>query len=164
MYRQETLDALCKQEREYQFKSFTQRDAIELGQLILKGSESLDRPIATKIILDDMEVFACFKQGTNETNNKWLFRKTNTVKRTQMCSLHVAVLRDLGLIKKEPWMDDEDHYALVGGGFPIIVDDLFRGIALVSGLPHLRDHQFLTDNIAQFIGKKQIQIPVFNID
>lgn len=162
MYRQETLDALLEQEREYQFKSFTQSDAIALGQLILKGSESLDRPIATKIILDDMEVFACFKQGTNETNNKWLFRKTNTVKRTQMCSLHVAVLRDLGLIKKEPWMDDEDHYGLVGGGFPIFVDGLFRGVALVSGLPHLRDHGFLTKQLALFTGKKEIIIPVFD--
>ena len=164
MYRQETLDALFKQESEYQFKSFTQSNAIELGQLILKRSESLDRPIATKIILDDMEVFACFKQGTNETNNKWILRKANTVKRTQKCSLEVAVQRHLKYIQEEPWMNDEDHYALVGGGFPIVIGGLFRGIALVSGLPHLRDHQFLVNSIAEYLGKKEIETPVFNID
>ncbi|SPT68923.1 Uncharacterized conserved protein [Anaerobiospirillum thomasii] len=163
MYRQETLDAIVEQEQLYKFKTFDHTAAIELGSLIIENSKDLDRPIATKIIFDDLEVFACFKQGTNEVNNRWLMRKTNTVKRTQMASLHVAVLRHLKMIEDEPWHDDEDHYALVGGGFPIVVNGLFRGIALVSGLPHLRDHQYLTNQIATYLGQKQIEVPVFNI-
>ena len=55
---------------------------------------------------------------------------------------------------KENWQQDESHYAFCGGGFPIIVNDEFRGVAMISGLPHLEDHRNLVEVMDQFCAQK----------
>jgi uncharacterized protein (UPF0303 family) len=48
---------------------------------------------------------------------------------------------------KAPWQHDEEHYAFCGGGFPLYVNGEFRGAAIISGLPHLKDHALLCETV-----------------
>lgn len=155
----EDLNELNKQEAILVFPKFDLEDAYALGTKLYADGQTEPKPIAIRIILDDLIVFQAFMPGTNETNHGWMNRKCATVNRTHHCSLWALAEKEVfGAIdgKIEAWHTDEAHYAFCGGGFPIFVrnDDgkkEFRGIAVISGLPHLQDHRRLTQSIAEYL-------------
>lgn len=49
--------------------------------------------------------------------------------------------------------------AFCGGGFPIVVNGVLRGAAIVSGRPHLEDHDLLTGVLAAFLGRDIPALP-----
>ena len=106
-----------------------------------------------RIVFDDIILYQSFLPGTDESNNQWMNRKQHTVERCHTSSLRAAVERELNGVK-ENWQQDESHYAFCGGGFPIIVNDEFRGVAMISGLPHLEDHRNLVEVMDQFCAQK----------
>ncbi len=150
------LEKLLEQEAILVFPKFDMADAYALGTKLYQDGQTEPRPIAARVILDDLTVFQAFLPGTNEGNNGWMNRKCATVNRTQGCSLRALAERDL-FGATETWENDDMHYALCGGAFPILVQDgtcvepEFRGIATISGLPHLEDHRRLTQSIAEFL-------------
>ena len=160
MYTEKSREALLKAEKEFVFDSMDANKALELGKLLVYEAEHFEeRPIAVRIILDDTVVFQYLMPGTNADNIRWMDRKCATVMRTGHCSLLQAVVNELEG-KTEPWMDDEFHYAYCGGAFPIKVNGVLRGIATISGLPHLQDHRRLTETIAHFLKKDPVLVPV----
>lgn len=159
MYTPETLEALKRAEKEFVFEKFDLDDAHALGEQLRRDAAGEPKPIAIRIVLDDLIVYQSFLPGTGEDNNGWMDRKCATVSRTHHCSLMAGVEREL-FGEKEVWQSDEAHYAFKGGAFPIVVKGEFRGIATISGLPHLQDHRRLTQTIAVMLGKEPILIPV----
>ncbi len=159
MYTLESLKALEKTEAELVFPKFDFEDAHTLGEMLREAGKKEPQPLAVRIVFDDLMVYQSFLPGTDEDNSRWMGRKCNTVARTHRCSLTQLVLNELEGIK-EPWQADKEHYAFCGGGFPIIVDGVYRGVATVSGLPHLDDHRVLTQTIAAFLGKTAPVVPV----
>ena len=150
------LEKLLEQEAILVFPKFDLEDAYALGTKLYQDGQTEPRPIAVRIILDDLMVYQAFLPGTNEGNNGWMNRKCATVNRTHGSSLRALAERDL-FGACEVWENDEAHYALCGGAFPILVqgtEDVepeFRGIATISGLPHLEDHRRLTQSIAEYL-------------
>ena len=69
-------------------------------------------------------------------------------------SLRAAVEREL-YGAKAPWQHDEEHYAFCGGGFPLYVNGEFRGAAIISGLPHLKDHALLCETVKAYWESKK---------
>lgn len=159
MYTKETLEALERAEREFVFEKFDLEDAHVLGEQLWRDGQTEPKPIAIRIVLDDLIVYQAFLPGTGEDNNGWLGRKCATVNRTHRCSLTAGVERDL-FGAKEAWQSDEGHYAFKGGAFPILVKGEYRGCIAISGLPHLQDHRRLTQTIAVFLRKELVLIPV----
>ena len=159
MYTNESLNALKQAESSFIFEKFDLEDAYKLGTMLYEQGKKEIKPIAVRIVLDDLIVYQAFMPGTNEGNNGWMNRKCNTVKRTHGSSLRQAVENEL-FGTKYAWQQDPDHYAYCGGAFPIVVNGDFRGIACISGLPHLQDHRCLTEVIAKFLNKEPILIPV----
>ena len=155
----EELNGLNEQEAILVFPKFDLEDAYALGTKLYADGQTEPKPIAVRIILDDLIVFQAFMPGTNETNHGWMNRKCATVNRTHHCSLRALAEKEVfGAIdgKVEAWQSDEAHYAFCGGGFPIRVrndheGEEFRGIAVISGLPHLEDHRRLTQSIAEYL-------------
>ena len=159
MYNRESLEALNKAEALYVFNEISQEKCLALGQKLVEDAKAYEeKPLAVRIILDDTIVFQYLMSGTNADNIRWMDRKCATVMRTGHCSLRQAVLNELEG-RKEEWMNDEFHYAFCGGAFPIKVNGVLRGIACVSGLPHLKDHKRLSDTIASFLNKEAIAVP-----
>jgi uncharacterized protein (UPF0303 family) len=159
VYTKETLEALKRAERTFVFEKFDLEDAHTLGERLWRDGQTEPKPIAIRIVLDDLIVYQAFLPGTGEENNGWMGRKCATVNRTHHCSLTAGVEREL-FGAREVWQSDEEHYAFKGGAFPIVVKGEYRGIITISGLPHLQDHRRLTQTLAEFLGKEPILIPV----
>lgn len=163
MFKIQSLEAMQAEQELYVFDSFDNTAAFELGKVLIE--RALDyahiKPMAFRIVFDDLAVFQYHMQGTSLFNKGWMDRKQHTVTRTHAPSLRALIEKELFGIK-EKWQTMDDYYAFVGGAFPINIKNEYRGMVIVSGLPHLLDHEMLVKSLAQFLGKKEIHIPVFN--
>lgn len=160
VYTAAALAALCAQEQELVFEKFDAADAWAVGGLLQEAMAHEAKPVAMQAVLDGFTVFRYFPPGTGEANEFWMGKKYNTVCRAQASSLRAAVELELSRQPPAAWQEDEQHYALCGGGFPIRV----RGKGLVgayciSGLPHLDDHRLLTAALARYLGLPPRTVP-----
>ncbi len=156
----EAKQILTKQEEVLKFTSFTNDDALKLGLLLVERAKQNSLKLAIEIKAANGQIlFLHALEGTALTNQNWMERKMNAVTGTGMsslmlgldCSLQKKTLADKGF--------ESNTTAAVGGAFPIKLENagLFA-IAAVSGLPHYEDHKFLTNTIAEYLGKEIPQI------
>jgi uncharacterized protein (UPF0303 family) len=54
---------------------------------------------------------------------------------------------------KENNVHDETH-AIHGGALPLITDEGFKGILIISGLPQVEDHLFAVEVLTEFLARK----------
>jgi uncharacterized protein (UPF0303 family) len=54
---------------------------------------------------------------------------------------------------KENNLTDETH-AIHGGALPLITEDGFKGILIISGLPQVEDHLFAVEVLTEFLARK----------
>jgi uncharacterized protein (UPF0303 family) len=54
-------------------------------------------------------------------------------------------------------LQDETH-AIHGGAIPLITDEGFQGILIISGLPQVEDHLFAVDVLTEFLARKGEEI------
>ena len=145
----------CEEEEgQLQFASFTQTDALELGNLLYETSKKYPKPVAIEIRMNHLTVFSYYPNGTNANNTLWLKAKAKTVDMTQHSSLHfwaeVQVSGETPETKRMP----ESEYACCGGGFPLIIKNVgVIGTICVSGLPHMDDHRVITETLSKYLGK-----------
>ena len=154
MYDEALLQELTELENTVRFDSFDFNDAYVLGSALRAAGEKAPKPIAVRIVLDGMILYQSFLPGTDATNNNWMDKKQRTVQLTGTTSLRAAVEREL-YGAKAPWQLDEEHYAFCGGGFPLYVDGQFHGAAIISGLPHLKDHALLCETVKGYWESKK---------
>ena len=126
MYDLKMLEEIKSQEERIHFSSFDYNDAYTLGTMLRERGLTTPKPIAIRIVFDDIILYQSFLPGTDESNNQWMNRKQHTVERCHTSSLRAAVERELNGAK-ENWQQDESLYAFCGGGFPIIVNNEFQG-------------------------------------
>lgn len=154
MYDEALLQELTELENTVRFDSFDFNDAYALGSALRAAGEKAPKPIAVRIVLDGMILYQSFLPGTDATNNNWMDKKQRTVQLTGTTSLRAAVEREL-YGAKAPWQRDEEHYAFCGGGFPLYINGEFRGAAIISGLPHLKDHALLCETVKSYWESKK---------
>ena len=150
----EAIGVLQKQEALLQFPHFSRKDAWDLGNVLVSEIFEKKYVLAASIrLINGLIVFQHMPEGTNLNNNFYLTRKFNLVRDKEASSLLTALQWE---------KSDEDlayqglspaEYVLCGGGFPIVVKGTGPvGVALVSGLPHLQDHDILVEAISRFLG------------
>lgn len=160
-YTTETLEALCLQEEELVFEKFDAVDAWAIGELLRTAMAQEVKPVAMRAVLEGFTVFSYYPPATGAVNEFWMGKKYNTVCRTGTSSLRAAVELILSDRSPAPWEQDEEHFALCGGGFPIRVRGKgIVGVYCISGLPHLDDHRLLTNVMAQYLGISSRRIPM----
>ena len=54
---------------------------------------------------------------------------------------------------KENNLQDETH-AIHGGALPLLTDEGFMGILIISGLPQVEDHLFAVEVLTEFLARK----------
>ncbi|WP_010263583.1 heme-binding protein [Treponema primitia] len=148
------IDIAEKQEALLQFLHFSRKDVWDLGNVIV--SEIFDKKyvLATSIrLINGLIAFQYIPEGTNLNNNFYLTRKFNLVRDKENSSL----LTTLRWQKKDEGLAYQGlspaEYVLCGGGFPIVVKGTgIVAVALVSGLPHLQDHDILVETISRYLG------------
>ena len=97
----ESRIARCiQEEEELQFRTFTNREALELGLGILKRAEEQNMHITIDIERHGQRLFHYAMDGTTMDNDQWVERKKRVVNRVFRSSYHFSLL--LGTAGSEP--------------------------------------------------------------
>ncbi|MDO4521991.1 MAG: heme-degrading domain-containing protein [Eubacteriales bacterium] len=149
----ELISMLEMQEEILQFTHFTNEDAWELGQHLVAEIHRRKLPVAVTIRLNNgYTLFRYAAEGTNLHNEHWMQRKFNTVKTLEHSSLHTCMMLRKNEESLADWFLDERDYAAVGGGFPIRVEEVgVIGAIIVSGLPHMSDHDLIIKTLSRYL-------------
>jgi uncharacterized protein (UPF0303 family) len=143
---------LMKQEEDFSFSSFTNEDAIALGQEMLKIATSQKAPVIVQVRIGQQIIFHAALTGTTTENDWWINRKARVVEKFNHSSMYVRVsFEENNQTFEEHSGLDNELYAAHGGGFPIIVTGQgVVGVALVSGLPQVEDHKMIIQGLTNF--------------
>ena len=151
---QEKVARRKKEEALLRFSKFSNEDALALGLRVVEEAKKRGGAVAVDIVVNGTQLFHYAMPGTNKRQAMWIQRKQNTVQVCQISTLHAGQL--LASEGKDPWTDwrlDEADYAMIGGGFPIILEGTgVIGCVACSGLFHEDDHQVLVDAISGMLG------------
>ena len=142
-----------KQENLLRFPHFNRKDAWDLGQLMVSRVFQENLALAVSIRLaNGFVVFQYAPEGTIANNENWMMRKFNIVRDMETSSLLNALrLRKKNQTLEERGMDPRSYVAS-GGAFPIHVSGTgITGAVIVSGLPHIEDHDFVVKSLSRFL-------------
>lgn len=156
MTNEEILKRCIEEEKKYQFTTFTQTDAFQLGKMLYATSmEEFGKPIAVEIRINHLTVFRFLPEGTGANQCIWLKAKADTVDTMRISTYHFwADIACGGRGLKERRLD-EKKYLAQGGGFPLrLKGSAVVGTICVSALKHYEDHQVIVDTLEKYFQKK----------
>ena len=150
-----TLENLLREEKVLSLSSLNNNDAIEIGEIATTLGTQRKLPIAVEVRIGDWIVFHASLQGSKPENDWWINRKVAVVKLKQHSTMYERVSAEERGVDwhKENNLQDETH-AIHGGALPLITDDGFKGILIVSGLPQVEDHLFAVEVLTEFLARK----------
>ena len=146
---------LLREEKVLSPSSLTNNDAIEIGEIATTLGKQRKLPIAIEVRIGDWIVFHASLQGSKPENDWWINRKVAVVKLKQHSTMYERVSAEERGVDwhKENNVPDETH-AIHGGALPLITDEGFEGILIISGLPQVEDHLFAVDVLTEFLARK----------
>ena len=150
-----TLENLLREEKVLSLSSLNNNDAIEIGEIATTLGTQRKLPITVEVRIGDWIVFHASLQGSKPENDWWINRKVAVVKLKQHSTMYERVSAEERGVDwhKENNLQDETH-AIHGGALPLITDDGFKGILIVSGLPQVEDHLFAVEVLTEFLARK----------
>jgi uncharacterized protein (UPF0303 family) len=150
------LEALLLEEEKYQFDSFNEDTAWEMGCWLVDYAKENALPITIDIRRGEQQVFHASRPGTCADNDEWVKRKVRLVNRTGHSSFYTGqFLKSIGESIEQKYLVPESEYAPHGGCFPIIVRGTgMVGTITVSGLPQEEDHKTAVKAIQHFTEEK----------
>ena len=146
---------LLDEEQILKLPSLTNNDAIEIGQIAVTLSSQRKLPVAIEVRISDWIVFHASLEGSKPENDWWINRKVAVVVLNQHSTMFERVSaeeRDVDW-HKENGVTDETH-AIHGGALPLITEEGFRGILIISGLPQVEDHLLAIEVLTEFLARK----------
>jgi uncharacterized protein (UPF0303 family) len=154
MSEKELLEEIIEKEEKYQFDSFSNEDAFEIGLLIKEMAKKYSGPVAVSITVDGLEVFRYFPPTRGKLEEKWIEAKRNLVSLTGTSSLRSVVLIKLYQFPEEPASLIPGDYAFSGGGFPIrLKNGMMIGSIITSGLTSQEDNSIIWDSLEKYFEK-----------
>ncbi len=142
-------------EESIRFESFSNKDALDLGNFLAEKVYSQGIELAICIRRPNGAIlFQHMTEGASMNNQNWMERKFNTVSLMERSSYGAWVESKItGEGVTHHGLSDED-YVFCGGGFPVILKTgEFVSVVLVSNLPHEQDHQFVVDGLKEWLSK-----------
>jgi len=146
---------LLDEEQILKLPSLSNNDAIEIGQIAVTLGSKRKLPIAIEVRISDWIVFHASLEGSKPENDWWINRKVAVVMLKQHSTMHERVSAEERGVDwhKENNLQDETH-AIHGGALPLITDEGFKGILIISGLPQVEDHLFAVEVLTEFLARK----------
>ena len=150
-----TGKGLLEEEKILNLPSLTNTDAIEIGDIATTLGKQRKLPIAIEVRIGDWIVFHASLQGSKSENDWWIKRKVAVVMLKQHSTMYERVSAEERGVDwhKENNVQDETH-AIHGGALPLITDEGFKGILIISGLPQVEDHLFAVEVLTEFLARK----------
>lgn len=148
------LEQIEKQEKLLQFDFFNENTAWQIGSRMRMLAAERALPVAIDIQVNGQPLFLTCMPGSKLDNIDWIRRKKNVVQRFQRSSYAVGLdLQKKGTSLSETVGAELKDYAVHGGCFPIrLKGSIFIGMITVSGLPQRKDHGFVVEALAGFLG------------
>ena len=150
---------LLHQEQELRLPSMMNKEAIEIGQLASELGRERKLPIAIEVRIGDWIVYHASLPGSSPENDRWIERKVAVVMLKQHSTLFEQIsAKERGVDwHKENNLKDET-YAIHGGAIPLITNQGFKGILIISGLPQVEDHIFAVEVLTEFLTRKDEEL------
>ena len=150
-----TSKGLLAEEKILKLSSLTNTDAIEIGEIATTLGKQRKLPIAIQVRIGDWIVFHASLDGSKIENDWWINRKVAVVMLKQHSTMYERVSAEESGADwhKENNLTDETH-AIHGGALPLITEDGFKGILIISGLPQVEDHLFAVEVLTEFLARK----------
>ena len=135
--------------------SLTNSDAVEIGAIATTLGNQKRVPITVQVRIGDWIVYHASLEGSKPENDWWINRKAAVVMLKQHSTMHERVFADERGVDwhKENNLRDETH-AIHGGALPLVTNEGFRGILIISGLPQAEDHLFAVEVLTEFLARK----------
>ncbi len=146
---------LLEEEFILKLPSLKNSDAVEIGEIATTLGNQRRVPIAVQVRIGDWIVFHASLEGSKPENDWWIERKVAVVMLKKHSTMFERVSAEERGVDwhKENNLKDETH-AIHGGAFPLVTDEGFKGILIVSGLPQVEDHLFALEVLAEFLARK----------
>ena len=146
---------LIQEEQMLRLPSLSIADALEIGQVGPQIGKNRKLPIAIEVRIGEWSVYHASLEGSKPENNWWINRKVAVVKLKQHSTMYERVFAEERGVDwhKENNLQDETH-AIHGGALPLITDEGFKGILIISGLPQVEDHLLAVEVLTEFLARK----------
>ena len=155
MNNQELLKELELQEKQLQFTTFSNEDAVAIGMVLCEKAKERDLPITIDITRNGQQLFHLAMPGTSADNDQWIIRKCRVANRFQMSSFRVGtMLRCEDMTLEERFCISSLEFSPHGGCFPIFIKNTgMIGTITVSGLPQEDDHALVVETLREYLNK-----------
>ncbi|CAA9421038.1 MAG: hypothetical protein AVDCRST_MAG15-2233 [uncultured Rubellimicrobium sp.] len=144
-----TTEDLLAEEADLVLDRFDYATAWNLGAHIRGIAAERRLPIAVEVFHGTAPVFFALLPGATPDNSEWIRRKRAVVLRFHHSSLYMRLLcESKGVGLSERYGLPGTEFVASGGAVPIFVRDVgLVGVATVSGLPDVEDHQLVVTAI-----------------
>jgi uncharacterized protein (UPF0303 family) len=150
---------LLEEEEVLKLASLTNTDALEIGEIATTLGKQRKLPIAIEVRIGEWIVYHASLNGSKPENDWWINRKVAVVMLKHHSTMYERVSTEERGVDwhKENNLQNETH-AIHGGALPLITDEGFKGIFIVSGLPQVEDHLFAVEVLTEFLARKGEEI------
>jgi uncharacterized protein (UPF0303 family) len=150
-----TAKQLLEEESLLQLPSLSNSDAVEIGEIATTLGNQRRVPITVLVRIGDWIVYHASLEGSKPENDLWIERKVAVVLLKQHSTMYERVSAEERGVDwhKENNLKDKTH-AIHGGALPLITDEGFKGILVISGLPQVEDHLFAIEVLTEFLARK----------
>jgi uncharacterized protein (UPF0303 family) len=146
---------LLDEELVLKLPSLTNSDAVEIGEIATTLGKQKGLPIAIDVRIGDWVVYHASLEGSKPEHDWWINRKVAVVMLKQHSTMHERVSAEERGVDwhKENNLQNETH-AIHGGALPLITNEGFKGVLVISGLPQVEDHLFAVEVLTEFLARK----------
>jgi uncharacterized protein (UPF0303 family) len=146
---------LLDEEQVLKLPSLTNNDGIQIGQIAITLDSQRKLPITIEVRIGNWIVFHASLEGSKPENDWWINRKVAVVSLKQHSTMFERVSAEERGVDwhKENGVTDETH-AIHGCAIPLITDEGFKGILIISGLPQVEDHLLAVEILTEFLARK----------
>jgi hypothetical protein len=150
-----TSKQLLEEEQLLKLPSLANSDAVEIGEIATTLGNQRRVPVTVQVRIGDWIVYHASLEGSKPENDWWINRKVAVVLLKKQSTMYERVSAEERGVDwhKENNMQDETH-AIHGGAIPLITDEGFKGILIISGLPQVEDHLFAVEVLTEFLARK----------
>ncbi len=146
---------LLDEEQILKLPSLTNSNAIEIGQIAITLGSQRQLPVAIEVRIGEWIIFHASLEGSKPENDWWINRKVAVVALNHHSTMFERISAEERGVDwhKENGVTDETH-ATRGGALPLITEEGFKGILIISGLPQAEDHLLAVEVLTEFLARK----------
>ena len=154
-----TTKQLLAEESLLKLSTISNKEAIEIGEIATDLGRERKLPIAIEVRIGDWIIYHASLEGSKPENDWWIRRKAAVVNLKQHSTMYERVSAEERGVDwhNENNLQDETH-AIHGGAIPLITNEGFKGILIISGLPQVEDHLLAVEVLAEFLARKGEEI------